>query len=268
MAYIQRLTLCTLLFLITANVIDASDSRTFPSAVTDESPLLKEGEVLLKGQCVGFWGRTIPPSVTVTTENFLTHETYITEIPIPPSGYFSKNIKLPHSQYCYINDFEKSIFLSPGDTIELYVDGQALDGRLTTIFDIGRSAQVNNHWSSLKQQYYPTGQALHFEDEKALDAYCSEQSACMKDVIRSIRDNSMYLPDVTRSEAQEILKYNLMAYGYSNILKATEYFKTQNIDNEKTALQIRAKYLKPFAGIISKPQIVFSKDAHLLLRNR
>ncbi len=212
--------------------------------------LFHEGTAVVEGRLVGF-SEKMPASIVFNIEDMVLKKDDNQMLEVSTDGSVNGTLRLPHSQFCFIEGINDEMYVGVGDTLRFVYDASLAGNNRLTFTGESTTADVNRHWPSLKKQFYGNKPLPHTADLSTIDALHDYLDICERTAdscMNMIAHRKLSLSEVTPL-ARNILQYGLINESFKRVLDALMYYSDQGYDYVKDPK-------KDYPEIVQKPGYV------------
>ncbi len=190
---------------------------------------LYPGKAAVSGRFVGADSIAVLENILVSVSDVIFNSGYNQIIDVDSDRRFAANIALPHPQYVWFRDIGETIFIQPGDTIDLTVDLAADTICITGSHDaiVLRSDELKDRtdraFGSLKLGWL-AGREMNHDD---LQTYIDSVIGIADDWLDNYDADSDSIAAGCSHLAREIIRMSVPARALSDILDARSHYDSR-----------------------------------------
>ncbi len=117
--------------------------------------LFHEGTAVVEGRLVGFTEK-MPASIVFNIEDIVLKKGDNQLLEVSADGSVKGTVRLPHSQFCFVEGINDNMYVGVGDTLRFVYDASQAENNRLSFTGTSTTADVNRHWPSLKNNSMAT----------------------------------------------------------------------------------------------------------------
>ncbi len=212
--------------------------------------LFHEGTAVVEGRLVGFSGK-MPTGIVFNIKDMVLKKDDNQLLEVSADGDVKGTLRLPHSQFCFVEGINLNMYVGVGDTLRFVYDASQADNHRLTFTGASTTADVNRHWPLLEKQFYGNNPLPHTADFSTISALHDFLDICERTAdscMNVIARHELPLGNVTPL-ARDILHYGLINEAFKRVLDALMYYSNNGYDYVKDPK-------KDYPELVQKPGYV------------